>query len=227
VSHATDWNGQEETQTSLPKQTPDFLDHVAFLSELAGVYRAHGFRTRLHPRLRGGKHSDLAVKYNGSWVYFEVKTRYNSVVPIRERSTAGLLDLQREIRRAARHAVQQLPSKRISMILVRTSPILAKRKPLFYRMIAQQALTPFFAEAPRSLSAVLVLMPVRQRSKSRRIPRFVVTAVHNPRNADDDTPWAFHQILSRYFGTALLSSKSHASRHHTPIHPPSRKVPRA
>jgi len=206
VSQATDWNGQQET--SLPKQTPDFLDHMGFLDEIAGVCRAHGLGTKLHPPLRGGKHSDLAVKYNGAWIYFEVKTRYNSVFPIRERSADGLLKLQREIRRAARHAVEQLPSKRTSIILVRTSPVPAKRKLIFYRLITRQALAPFFPEAPRSLSAVLVLMPVRGRSKWRRAPRFLVTAVHNPRNGDVEAPTTFHQILSRYFGTAVLSSRS-------------------
>lgn len=181
---------------------------MAFLNEITELYRANGLRPRLHPRLRGGKHSDLAVKYGGAWIYFEVKTRHNAVVPIHERRRDGLLDLQREIRRAARHAIEQLPAKRSSMIVVRTSPIRAERKPLFYRSITRQALASFFAGVPRSLSAVVVLMPIRSgKLRTHQTRRFLVTLVSNPKHGDDAPRRTFHQILSRYFGSTLLSNR--------------------
>lgn len=179
---------------------------MAFLNEVAELYRAYGLKTKMHPRLKGGKHSDMAVKYDGTWVYFEVKTRYNSIIPIRERRSEAILALQREIRRAARHAIQQLPAKRTSIILVRTSPIPARRKPMFYRTVTRQALTSFFTAAPKSLSAVYVLMPIRRQGIRRyQTVRFLVSAVPNPKHRDDLARKTFNQILSRYFGAAVLS----------------------
>jgi hypothetical protein len=182
---------------------------MAFLNEIAELYRAYGLKTRMHPRLKGGKHSDMAVKHDGTWVYFEVKTRYNSVIPIRERQSEAILGLQREIRRAARHAIQQLPAKRASMILVRTSPIPARRKLMFYKTVTRQALTSFFTEAPKSLSAVYVLMPIRRQGIRRyQTARFMVTAVPNPKHRDDLARKTFNQILTRYFAAGLLSQRS-------------------
>jgi len=162
---------------STPKYTVQF-DHDAVVAGLTRTYAQRGIAVKSEPQLPGGKRADLAVAFDGGWMYMEVKTRNEE--RSRHESVSFRQSFLREIMRLQAHSLKQLPRKESSIVVLSTSASPDRRKAINKITIARSFAGRIFGQDSSRVIGLMIFAPFRSRRKSPTGWRYASALIPNP-----------------------------------------------